>query len=164
MRQRLFPNIQRMTLYFGVCIAFITVAMIISRLTWLGGMAAVPSSAVIGATPSTSESGSGYSINSKIQFAAADAKGNVLISNKEDSGLYIRVDIQLDETGRSVYYSGDIAPGTEINTARLQGELDDGTYECTAVITAYDSDTKEVVGDEKIPVTIYVGVKPDKSK
>jgi len=108
------------------------------------------------------ETGAGYTINSKIHFSSPEGKGNVLITNKEANENDIRVDIILDDTNRSIYYSGFIAPGISVSSVSLQGGelLEEGIYECTAVITAFNPDTKAKVGEERIPVTVYIGVKP----
>jgi hypothetical protein len=162
MQQKLYANIKRMTGIFCACIILITATALVSRLTFLSGLAVTSSSSgVVEGGADVNDSGADYSINSKIYFPAPDARGNVLITNKESNENYIRVDIRLNASGRSVYYSGDIAPGTPINSARLQGAaMEEGVYECTAIITAYDPITKDKVGEEQIAVAIYIGVKP----
>ncbi|MCL2056043.1 MAG: hypothetical protein FWH02_02350 [Oscillospiraceae bacterium] len=162
MQQKLFSNIKRMTGIFCACIVLITAMALVSRLTVLSGMAvAAPAAGLI--EGDVTESGAGYTINSKIHFATPDSRGNVLITNKEANENYIRVDIVLDETGRSIYYSGFIGPGSSVNAVAIQGEpLDEGIYECTAVITVFDPDSRARVGEDEIPVTVYVGVKPDR--
>jgi len=107
--------------------------------------------------------GADYLINTRVYFPAPDARGNLLITNTESNINYIRVDVRLDSTGRSVYYSGYIMPGTSINNVRLQGDaLEEGVYECTAYISAFDPSTRDKIGEEKVPVTLYIGVRPSK--
>ena len=168
MEQRLYPNIKRMTNAFCGGIIAVTLAVLVCRLTFLSDMAITASPGLIQGTTNPQITGSNtaassdYLINSKIYFASATAKGNVLITNTEQNEYYIRVDITVNDTGRSVYYSGDITPGTNISNARLQGDpLDEGEYACTATIIAYDPVTRDKVGQEEVPITIYVGVKPD---
>jgi hypothetical protein len=164
MQQRLFPNIKRMTFVFCAAIVLITIVALISRLTFLSGMVpAQPAGLTAGsvAEEPVEASDADYVINSKIYFAEVGGKGNILITNRETNPNYIRVDVCLNKTGRSIYYSGDIAPGTPIESVRLQdGPEEAGVYECTAFISAYDPDTRDKVGEEEIPVTVYIGVKP----
>ena len=165
MRQTLFPNIKKMTTLFCIAIVFVTFTALTMRLTVLSGMAvALP----VGTIQSQSDSVSGqagltYQINPSVYFSSSDAKGNIFIKNLETNSEYIRVDLKLNDTGRSIYYSGDLKPGTSVDSVRLQGDpLSNGIYKCTATITAYSMDAKDKLGSSDVPVTVYVGVKPDK--
>lgn len=168
MRQRLFPNIKRMTGIFCAGIILITFLTLVLRLTLLSGMAeTIPTSGSL-AQGSMQSGGNGdqpdYTINTKVYFASPDAKGNLRVTNSDHNEHYIRVDLRLNDTGKSVYYSGDIAPGTPINTIRLQGDpLEEGVYECTATITAYDMKTRDKVSNDEIAITLYIGIKPEKA-
>ena len=167
MEQRLYPSIKRMTNVFCGGIIAVTLAVLICRLTFLSDVAitTVPGLVQGVTSPQTTDTApttSDYLINSKIYFSSPTAKGNVLITNTEQNKNYIRVDITVNETGRSLYYSGDITPGTNISNARLQdATLAEGIYECTATIVAYDPATRDRVGQEEVPITVYIGVKPD---
>jgi hypothetical protein len=164
MKQKLFPNLKKMTTMFCIGIIVITFSTLTMRLTFLNGMAVVPPVTIQDSSiPASNASGLFYQINPKIYFATSESKGNILITNLETNNEYIRVNLTLNDTGRSIYYSGDIAPGTSIASVRLQGAaLEEGVYECTATITAYDPQTKDKLGSEDEAVTVYIGVKPDK--
>jgi hypothetical protein len=106
MQQRLFSNIKRMTVLFCAAIVLVTIAALVSRLTFLSGMAtAEPAGLLTGgvAEEPIEDPDADYVINSKIYFAQADGKGNILITNRETNPHYIRVDVRLNETGRSIY-------------------------------------------------------------
>jgi hypothetical protein len=164
MQQRLFPNIKRMTVLFCAAIVLVTIVALVSRLTFLSGMVmAKPAGLLTGDLHEepVENPDADYTINSKIYFAEVGGKGNILITNRETNPNYIRVDVRLNNTGRSIYYSGDIAPGTPIDSVRLQdGPEEEGVYKCTAFISAYDPDTRDKVGEEEVPVTVYIGEKP----
>lgn len=96
------------------------------------------------------------SINSDIVFERGDGEGDLRIENIAANRLLMSVQITLDETGEMIYETDIIEPGYYIQTDRLDVILKKGVYPATALFTAYDPDTEEVVGQAGAKVTITV--------
>ena len=162
MKTRLYPNIKWLTTLFCVSLLSVTLLTLILRLTLLRDMALVAmptmqSTVAAGA----SDRAFTYQINNKVYFSSADARGDFLITNPESNTTYMQVDIIRNDTRKSVYFSGFITPGQSIQSGSLQGAaLEQGVYECTAIISAFDAQTRTKLGSEEQQVSIYVGVKP----
>ena len=161
MRKSLFPNLKKMTTFFCIGIVAITFMTLGMRLTFLSGMAITLPAVISESSGAADTAGKLYQINPKVYFATVETKGNILIVNSGNNTSYIRVDLTLNKTGKSIYYSGDISPGTTITSVRLQGEPpEDGVYDCTATITSFDPKTKDKISTEKEAVKVYIGQKP----
>ena len=158
MRARLFPSLTHMTTFFSIAILCVTVAAFTLRLTVFSNIAAEPLPTAAAPVSLELEGDEfAYRMNAKIEFKAPDEKGSFQIENPETNAHYMRLEILRDDTGKSIYYSGFITPGSKIKSAYLQGEeMAPGTYECTAIITAFDHETKEQVGSQEQAVTIVI--------
>jgi hypothetical protein len=159
-------NVRRMAAIFCAAIAIVTVSVLAMRLTVFSDSELAPplpsASAAEPIEPGEIEGSSDfpYKLNSRVFFPDAVSAGNVLIQNPETNKYLLSVDIVLPETRISLYYSGAIAPGEQIESAVMSAagqKLMDGTYECTADISARDPETYQVVANEKKPVTIQIG-------
>lgn len=166
---RLYSSTRRMTTMFCTSIICITLAMLMLRLTVFSDMA----TAVAADSPETVDLAGGeiesgdsefpYRLNGKIYFSKSTAKGNVLILNPEANRYLLSINIVLPETKDSLYYTGSLAPGTPIDSARLSAagqKLPDGEYRCIAEISAIDPETQTKVVTVEEEVTIYIGKKP----
>jgi hypothetical protein len=56
------------------------------------------------------------------------------------------VEITRNDTGDLIYKSGAIPVGSKIETAALSVNLEQGTYECTALFYNVDPDTGDYLG------------------
>lgn len=167
----LYSNTRRMTTLFCATIVCVTFVMLALRLTVFSDMAtavsaAAPSPVSTPAPDSSEITGDGefpYNLNGKIYFPKADSKGNVLILNPEGNKYLLNINIMLPETKDSLYYTGNIAPGTFIDTAKLSEagqKLDNGIYKCVAEISAVDPETLIKVASDQKAVTVYIGERP----
>ena len=159
-------NVRRMAAIFCAAIAIVTVSVLAMRLTVFSDMEIAETGpngeAAEPMEPGEIEGGSDfpYKLNSRVFFPEATSAGNVLIENPETNKYLLSVDIVLPETRMSLYYSGALAPGEQIEAAVMSAagqKLMAGTYECTAEISARDPETYKVVANEKKPVTIQIG-------
>jgi hypothetical protein len=158
MKQKLFPNIRRMTNLFCLGIFCVTLSVLALRLTVFSDMAASAPSETVSSMVENEQSG--YRINGKPVFATADSKGDVFISNMEDNAFSINVDITLKENGKSIFTSGLIKPGDSVDSKKMNpvGQaLEDGLYECVAEIIAHDSDSLKPVGSAKEEIVVQIG-------
>ncbi len=159
----LYNNMRRVVVFFCAAIGIITVSMLALRLTVFSDMELEPAAGAAAPVESDEIAGGAdfpYTLNGMIYFHDASAGGNVMIENPETNEYLLSVDIALTETKVSLYYSGAIEPGTYIETAPLSAagqKLLNGTYQCTAEITARDPKTFRVIVSEKKPVTVQIG-------
>jgi hypothetical protein len=164
MKQKLFPNIRRMTSLFILGIFCVTLSVLALRLTVFSEMAVtVPTETV----SSMVEREDGYKINSKPIFPTAASKGDVFISNLEGNTFLINVDITLEENGKSILTTGFIKPGDSRDSVKLNPvgqELEDGLYSCVAEITAVDPDNLKPVSSAKENITIQIGDLEDEAE
>lgn len=165
----LYSNARRMTTMFCAAIIFTTLVMLALRLTVFSDLAvAAPADspeAVSDLQGGAIEGNSDfpYKLNGRIYFPKPDANGNVLINNPAGNKFLLSINIILPETKDSLYYTGTIAPGTSIESAKLSKagqKLANGVYECIAEVSAVDPDSMTRVASEKKDVTIYIGEKP----
>lgn len=87
-----------------------------------------------------------FRINSAPEFENGSAEGNLMIENPTYNMYYMRAQIYLDNTGELVYETDILKPGTAIALDTLDRELQKGEYSATALITAYDANTQEEIG------------------
>ncbi|MCZ6913077.1 MAG: hypothetical protein O7C59_00065 [Rickettsia endosymbiont of Ixodes persulcatus] len=102
------------------------------------------------------ESTFSFEINSRPIFLDGKSEGNLRIANPPYNKYAINVEIKLDESGKTVFKSGDIAPNYYIEKAKLTKKLDKGEYQATATINAYDIETKEFKGTSVAKLVIKV--------
>ncbi|WRS26405.1 hypothetical protein U6B65_08560 [Oscillospiraceae bacterium MB08-C2-2] len=165
MKQKLFSNMKRLTSAFAISLLSVTLVVLVLCLTVFKDPQAV---AVIG-TPSEDSSQSSqpadpdapnFTLNSKIYFARPDSSGNLLFTNPAENSYKMSVNIILQETDKSVLFTGFVDPGESQEKKKLNVELAEGVYPCIAEITVYDLNTFEPKGTTKAEVTLYIGQKP----
>lgn len=164
MNGKLFPNIRRLTIGFCIAILCMTLSTLALRLTVFSDMAAVPETAITNLFTSTEDD---YAINTKIYFASADAKGDVLITNLSTENL-INVDLSLASSGDSILSTGLMKPGKSIKAMQLNAkgkQLEEGVYDCIAEVSAYATDDHQsAIGATRAEVVLYIGQKPEPAK
>lgn len=169
----LYSKTRRMTTLFCTTIISITFVMLGLRLTVFSDMASVApaeSSESVSSLEGGEITGEGdflYKLASKIYFPKADARADIrneaLVVNPEGNKYLLNINIMLPETKDSLYYTGNITPGTSIDSAKLSAagqKLKNGVYPCVAEISAVDPDTMTKVASEQREVTIYIGERP----
>ncbi len=159
----LYNNMRRVVVFFCAAIGIITVSMLALRLTVFSDMEIEPASVTVQPVETDEIEGGAdfpYTLNGMIYFHDASSSGNVMIENPAANEYLLSVDLALTETKVSLYYSGAIEPGTYIENAPLSvagQKLMNGTYQCTAEITARDPVTFRIIASEKKPVTVQIG-------
>ncbi|MEG0375531.1 MAG: flagellar protein FliS [Raoultibacter sp.] len=96
------------------------------------------------------------SIASSIVLQDGMAEGDVCIENIPSNRYLMQVEITRDDTGETLYKTGLIEPNHHIQSAKLDVDLDAGTYPCTAVFYAHDAETEELVGQAAAKISITV--------
>ncbi|MGI6182287.1 MAG: hypothetical protein ACOYIE_09460, partial [Agathobaculum sp.] len=66
------------------------------------------------------------------------------------------VEIVRNDTNEKIYTSGAIAVGSKIENAKLDVDLDAGTYDCTAMFYNVDPETGSYLGCAGAIITITV--------
>lgn len=158
---KLFPNIKRITRAFLASFVFITVSVLVLRLTAFSDMAVIPEQ--ITSTPT--EDGNAYQMYQQIYFPSQTSKADLFIANNSKDKL-IKVNITLKATGDSILSTGFINPGAVKASDKLNPvgqQLADGAYECVAEVFAYSpDDVRTVIGTSRIDVIVYINEKPAK--
>lgn len=91
------------------------------------------------------------------RLSSAEAGVNWQIENPEgQTTKLIRVEIYRDDTGKKIYETGAIRPGTYVSDTPPDVELTEGTYPCTAYFYSYDIETEEFLGKAGAQITLYV--------
>lgn len=96
------------------------------------------------------------SIAEVLTFPDGTSEGDVRIENVPNNHYLMDVTVTLDETGEEVYESGILEPNHHITKGTLKVDLDKGIYPATALFTALDAETEEVVGQAAAEVTVMV--------
>lgn len=96
------------------------------------------------------------SIASAVEFADGTSEGELKIENVPGNRYLMQVTITDDATGQVVYTSGILDPNYHIQTAKLDVDLEPGTYNCTALFAALDPETEQEVGQAAAKIVINV--------
>lgn len=102
------------------------------------------------------ESSFSFEINSRPIFKDGKSEGNLRIANPPYNKYAIEVEIKLDSNGKSVFKSGQIKPNHYIEYAKLTKKLKAGEYDATAIINAYDIQTREFKGTSAAKLILKV--------
>ena len=102
------------------------------------------------------ESTFSFEINSRPVFKSGGSEGNLRIANPPYNKYSIEVEIKLDSNGKTIFKSGEIPPKHYIEKAKLTKKLKAGEYEATAIINAYNSESREFKGTSIAKVVIKV--------
>lgn len=96
------------------------------------------------------------SINTAPVFPTGTAKGNLCIVNNLKNNYPQVVYINRVDTGEEIYRSGAIAVGSKIEMAKLNVDLDPGTYDCVAYFNNVDMETGTFIGTAGAEIKITV--------
>ena len=102
------------------------------------------------------ESSFSFEINSRPIFKDGKSEGNLRIANPPYNKYAIEVEIKLDSNGKSVFKSGQIKPNHYIEYAKLTKKLKAGEYDATAIINAYDIQTRDFKGTSAAKLILKV--------
>ncbi|WP_066686137.1 hypothetical protein [Christensenella intestinihominis] len=95
-------------------------------------------------------------INTKVKMENGKSEADLRIENIPANHYLMKVQITLDDTDEVIYTSGLIEPNYHIQSAKLDKELEKGTYKATALFMACDMDTGDVVGRASVQFEIQV--------
>lgn len=97
------------------------------------------------------------SMNTNPVFEDGQSEGNLLIVNSERNNypqvVYI---VFKDDPTQEIYRSGAIPVGSKIENAKLNVDLEPGTYECVAYFNNVDMESNSFVGTAGAEITITV--------
>lgn len=96
------------------------------------------------------------SIAGVVEFENGTAPGNWEIENIPGNRYLMQVTVTRDDNGETIYESGIIDPNYHIQRAPLAYDLPAGEYNCTAVFSALDPETEEMVGQAGAKVLVRV--------
>lgn len=96
------------------------------------------------------------SIAGVVEFENGTSPGNWEIENIPGNRYLMQVTVTRDDTGEVVYESGVIDPNYHVQRAPLSYDLPAGDYNCTAVFSALDPETEEMVGQAGAKVLVRV--------
>lgn len=96
------------------------------------------------------------SMNTSPNFANGTSTGNMMIVNESVNNYPQVVEIIRNDTNEKIYTSGAIAVGSKIENAKLDVDLDKGTYDCTAMFYNVDPETGAYLGCAGAIITITV--------
>lgn len=96
------------------------------------------------------------SIAGVVEFENGTSPGNWEIENVPGNRYLMQVTVTRDDNGEVIYESGIIDPNYHIQRAPLAYDLPAGNYDCTAVFSALDPETEEMVGQAGAKVAVVV--------
>lgn len=102
------------------------------------------------------ESTFSFEINSRPIFKNGESEGNIRIANPPYNKYSIKIEIKLDDNGKTVFKSGEILPNHYIEYAKLTKRLKAGEYNATATINAYDIESGEYKGTSAAKLIIKI--------
>ena len=95
------------------------------------------------------------SMNTSPWFEDDTSLGNLMIVNETINRHPQKVEIVRNDTGEVIYTSGAIPVGSKIEAAKLDVELEAGSYECTALFHNLD-DSGNIIGSAGAIITITI--------
>ena len=95
------------------------------------------------------------SMNTSPWFEDDTSPGNLMIVNETINRHPQKVEIVRNDTGEVIYTSGAIPVGSKIEAAKLDVELEAGSYECTALFYNLD-DSGNIIGSAGAIITITI--------
>ena len=95
------------------------------------------------------------SMNTSPWFEDATSPGNLMIVNETINCYPQKVEIVRNDTGEVIYTSGAIPVGSKIEAAKLDMELEAGSYECTALFHNLDN-SGNIIGSAGAIITITI--------
>lgn len=97
-----------------------------------------------------------FEVNSRPTFKDGKSEGNLRIANPPYNAYTIDVEIKLDSNNKTIFKSKKLNPNQYIENAKLTKRLNKGKYEATAIISAYDKETKELKGESAAKIIINI--------
>ena len=95
------------------------------------------------------------SMNTSPWFEDSTSLGNLMIVNETINRHPQKVEIVRNDTGEVIYTSGAIPVGSKIEAAKLDVELEAGSYECTALFHNLDV-SGNIIGSAGAIITITI--------
>ena len=95
------------------------------------------------------------SMNTSPWFEDGTSLGNLMIVNETINRHPQKVEIVRNDTGEVIYTSGAIPVGSKIEAAKLDMELEAGSYECTALFHNLDN-SGNIIGSAGAIITITI--------
>ena len=95
------------------------------------------------------------SMNTSPWFEDDSSLGNLMIINETINRHPQKVEIVRNDTGEVIYTSGAIPVGSKIEAAKLDVDLEAGSYECTALFHNLD-DSGNFIGSAGAIITITI--------
>lgn len=95
-------------------------------------------------------------MNSKIDFASADAKGFMNIKNNSVNNYSQFVTITLESNGAQIYQTNLIKVGDCITYDTLDVKLPKGTHNCIATFTQVDTTANKICGQASAKIVINI--------
>ncbi len=96
------------------------------------------------------------SMNTAPYFTDGASSGNIMVVNETINRYPQKVEIIRNDTDEVIYTSGAIPVGSKIEQAKLDVELEAGTYECTAMFHNLDPQTGNVIGTAGAIINITI--------
>ncbi|MDD3228296.1 MAG: hypothetical protein PHE09_03665 [Oscillospiraceae bacterium] len=96
------------------------------------------------------------SMNTSPIFQNGTSTGNLMIVNESINNYPQVVEIVRNDTNEGIYKSGAIAVGSKIESAKLDADLNAGTYDCTAMFYNVDPETGAYLGCAGAIITVTV--------
>ena len=96
------------------------------------------------------------SMNTSPNFANGTSTGNLMIVNESVNNYPQVVEITRNDTDEKIYTSGAIAVGSKVENAKLDVDLDKGTYDCTAMFYNVDLETGSYLGCAGAIITVTI--------
>lgn len=97
-----------------------------------------------------------YKINVNPVFATGKSKGNLMIENSDGNRYLLQVEIMRDDDGQLMYKSPVIKPNQSVKEAVLLEGFEKGEYKAVAYFKAYDPDTRVLIGNAGMKITITI--------
>lgn len=96
------------------------------------------------------------SIAANVMMESGNSPAELRIENVPGNRYLMKVDIVRDDTGQKLYETDLIEPNHHIQSDTLDVSLPQGTYDCTAIFSAYDPETEESIGQAAAKMQIQV--------
>ncbi len=98
-----------------------------------------------------------FSLNTSMYLASPGAQVAVKFENPANNAKLTKLKLVRDDTGEQLYETGLLAPGSYVDSASFDAELEPGEYACTGYIESYDQETRKYLGEAACAVTVTVG-------
>lgn len=97
------------------------------------------------------------SMNTTPTFENINSKGLLNIINVENNRYLMQVILILEDSGKQIYKSGAIKPGSKLVWDTLDDKtLTPGKYQCVARFIAIDEESKEMVGEARAKIKLSI--------